>query len=241
MLSISYLNDFIFCPVSIYFHLLDHETEKLSYQREYQINGTAAHNAVDKANYSHKRAVLQAIAVISNYLKNIYEQDDLRQIMAYEGLSSRVYFKNHFNNLLWNGRQPRLKKDVVNSVPDMGYTLLFSFVDSVLLSYGFDTYKGVLHTQFYMRKSLTCDIVEPFRVLIDKQVKKGFNLKQIKEEDFLVLNGQYKLKWEKSPDYVRLLMQPLMENKERIFSYIQQYYRAFMKNDRIGNYPVFES
>lgn len=62
-LPISNLNDFIFCPVSIYFHSLDSETERLSYQQEYQINGTAAHEAVDLGRYSKRRTVLQAFPV----------------------------------------------------------------------------------------------------------------------------------------------------------------------------------
>ncbi len=185
-------------------------------------------------------AVKEAADTITKYAQAIDNTDDIQQIMAYEGLSSRLYFKNHFNNILWNGRQPRLKKDVVNIALDIGYTLLFTFVDAILLSYDFDTFKGVLHTQFYMRKSLTCDIVEPFRVLIDKQIKKGINLKQIKDEDFILINNQYRLKWQKSADYVKTLMTPLIESKEKIFCYIQSYYRAFMKDDKIENYPVFE-
>lgn len=185
-------------------------------------------------------ALQEAIETISGYYAKIDETTDIHQIMAYEGLSSKLYFKNHFNNILWTGRQPRLKRDITNSVLDVGYTLLFTFVDAILLSYGFDTYKGVLHTQFYMRKSLTCDMVEPFRVLIDKQIKKSINLKQIKEDDFLIFNGQYKLKWQKSGEYVKMLMKPIIDNKDAIFAYIQSYYRAFMKNDRIENYPVFE-
>lgn len=62
-LSISNLNDFIFCPVSIYFHSLDYETDKLTYQDEYQINGSAAHEAVDTGSYSNRRTVLQAVPV----------------------------------------------------------------------------------------------------------------------------------------------------------------------------------
>lgn len=73
-------------------------------------------------------------------------------------------------------------------------------LEVLLESYGFDTYCGVLHKQFYMRKSLVCDIVEPFRVLIDDAVKKAINLKQIKEEDFIVIQNQYRLKWEHSPN-----------------------------------------
>lgn len=62
-IAISNINDFIFCPVSIYFHSLDAETENLLYQCEDQINGSASHEASDKGMYSSKRNVLQAIWV----------------------------------------------------------------------------------------------------------------------------------------------------------------------------------
>ena len=38
---ISYLNDFIFCPLSIYFHQLYGRTEECLYQCTDQINGKA--------------------------------------------------------------------------------------------------------------------------------------------------------------------------------------------------------
>ena len=45
---ISNLNDFIFCPASIYFHSLEDETDVMTYQDSYQINGSAAHSKSDK-------------------------------------------------------------------------------------------------------------------------------------------------------------------------------------------------
>lgn len=65
-LSISNLNDFIFCPVSIYFHALEDETEVMTYQDSYQINGSAAHKKSDSGKYSSKKSVLQAISVYSS-------------------------------------------------------------------------------------------------------------------------------------------------------------------------------
>lgn len=182
----------------------------------------------------------EAIQAIETYISKIEKAENIHEIMGYEGLTSKLYFKSHFNNILWTGRQPRLKRDITNSVLDIGYTMLFTFVDALLESFGFDCFCGVLHTQFYMRKSLVCDIVEPFRPLIDKQVKKSLNLKQIKEEDFVILNHQYKLKYQKSPEYVQFLMKPIIENKDEIFLYIQNYYRAFMKDADISSYPVFQ-
>lgn len=77
--SISNLNDFIFCPASIYFHLLDYETDKLTYQDNYQINGTAVHNTVDSCTYSDKKSVLQSVSVYSEEY-NVYGKIDLFDI-----------------------------------------------------------------------------------------------------------------------------------------------------------------
>ena len=64
-IAISNLNDFVFCPVSIYFHSLDHDTEKLTYQDDAQLNGTAAHEAIDAGRYSDRKSVWQAVPVYS--------------------------------------------------------------------------------------------------------------------------------------------------------------------------------
>ena len=60
------LNDFIFCPASIYFHMLDGECDRLSFQSEYQINGTAAHERIDEGEYSTKKNILQATQVYTS-------------------------------------------------------------------------------------------------------------------------------------------------------------------------------
>lgn len=184
-------------------------------------------------------AVREALAMLKSYYREIDKAEGLNSLMAYEGLASRVYFKNHFNNLLWNGRQPRIKKDWINSALDIGYTVLFSFIESLLLAYGFDTYRGVLHRQFYMRKSLTCDLVEPFRPLIDKTVKTCYNLKEIGEDDFVLINHQYQLQWKLSPKYVAVFMKAILKHKTEIFLYIQQYYRCFMKQADVSHYPFY--
>lgn len=75
-IAISNLNDFIFCPVSIYFHLLDNATDKLTYQDKYQLNGTAAHSAIDEGRYSTSTHQLQAIDIYCEKY-NLYGKIDL--------------------------------------------------------------------------------------------------------------------------------------------------------------------
>lgn len=65
IILISYLNDFIFCPVSIYFHRLYGNLDKNLYQSTYQINGTNTHETIDNRTYSTRKDVLKGIDVYS--------------------------------------------------------------------------------------------------------------------------------------------------------------------------------
>ena len=60
---ITELNDFIFCPVSIYFHKLYGTMETALYQSSDQINGTNVHKAIDEGSYSTKADILMGTDV----------------------------------------------------------------------------------------------------------------------------------------------------------------------------------
>jgi len=64
-IQISTLNDFIFCPRSIYFHGLYTSKSEYLYEGEYQFKGTAAHSAIDEQRYSTRKSVIQGLAVYS--------------------------------------------------------------------------------------------------------------------------------------------------------------------------------
>lgn len=61
---ISNLNDFIFCPASIYFHNLYGSMETMLYQGPAQINGANAHKAVDEGNYSKRFSEADSVYII---------------------------------------------------------------------------------------------------------------------------------------------------------------------------------
>lgn len=63
IILISWLNDFIFCPVSIYFHNLYGALNKTLYQSTSQINGSSVHKTIDNKTYSDKTSVLQGMSV----------------------------------------------------------------------------------------------------------------------------------------------------------------------------------
>lgn len=55
---ISNLNDFIFCPASIYFHNIYGQQDRRLYQSEKQLNDTKVHETVDEAK-NNKNACMQ--------------------------------------------------------------------------------------------------------------------------------------------------------------------------------------
>lgn len=162
---------------------------------------------------------------------------DNYEIMGLEGTSAKIYFNRMFKEFNWQGRQPRVKRDKINLLLDIGYTVLFNYIEAILNIYGFDIYKGNLHKEFYKRKSLVCDIIEPFRPIVDYKIRKMINLQQIKDYKFTLYKGQYQLDWHCSNNFVTLILEEILQYKTNIFDFIQQYYRWFMKNENIIKFP----
>ena len=159
------------------------------------------------------------------------------EVMGIEGVAAKVYFNRLYKDVEWNGRQPRVKRDKINLLMDIGYTILFNYIEAILNIYGFDIYKGNLHKEFYKRKSLVCDIIEPFRPIVDYKIKKGINLKQFEKYEYLLDNGQYNINWKDGIDYMLIILEEINKYKEKIFRYIQQYYRWVMKEKNISDFP----
>lgn len=190
----------------------------------------------------NKSVILKnSIELLKNYLLRLPNESlDLKEILGIEGISSRVYFASIFEDCNWKSRRPRVKEDIINCLLDIGYTYLFCIVEAILNCYGFDIYKGVYHREFYNRKSLVCDLVEPFRPIIDYSIRKAYNLRVIRVEDFSLIQGRYNLFGESSKKYISFLLKSILDRKEDMFLFIQRYYRSFMKDLNIREYPTFE-
>ncbi len=170
--------------------------------------------------------------------KKIECAKDEKELLGIEGSATKNFFQIYFDDLGWYKRMPRTKIDHYNVLIDMGYIFLFNYIDSLLRLYGFDTYKGFYHKLFFQRKSLTCDMVEPFRCIIDKQILKSFHLKQIDEGDFEYSDGRYLLRYAKSQKYAGIFLEAILAHKENIFLYVKSFYRFMMGKE--SEYPVFK-
>jgi CRISP-associated protein Cas1 len=181
----------------------------------------------------------ESIENIKRSLSNVSSSQNSQELLGVEGTASKIYFETFFKNLDFNGRRPRCKSDIFNLLLDIGYHYLFNFIEANLELYGFDTYCGFYHKFFFQRKSLVCDIIEPFRCIIDRRLRKSYGLKQINPDEFYVKNGQYYVKRDFNKKYSQIFLKEILSYKEDIFLYIQSYYRSFIKERDIEQFPVF--
>ncbi|MDE0119028.1 MAG: type V CRISPR-associated endonuclease Cas1 [Bdellovibrionales bacterium] len=180
------------------------------------------------------------ITLLKRYKEKLDTQEmSLHEILGLEGIASKIYFQVLFKDCGWIARRPRAKMDMTNCLLDIGYTLLFNFIEGLINLYGFDIYKGVYHKEFYQRKSLVCDLIEPFRPLIDYRIRKAYKLNQIKPKDFILSQGQYRIFGKKSLPYLAFFIETILLNKKEMFKYTQSYYRSFIRNKSVVEYPYF--
>ena len=183
----------------------------------------------------------QVIHSMEKYKSSLFDKTrNIHELMGIEGICAKLYFGELFGDFDWKARKPRIKTDFINSSLDVGYTILFNYIDALLRLYGFNTYVGFLHTLFYQRKSLVCDLVEPFRPIVDYQIRKSINLGQIRKIDFRKNNGKCILKFEENKKYVKIFSECINFYNEEIFLYIQSFYRNLMKGESIESYQRFD-
>lgn len=99
-LNITALNDFVFCPASIYFHSLYGNMETRLYQATDQINGKAAHRTIDNQTYSGS-AFLQSLEVYCEKY-NLIGKIDLydkrkKQLIKFKKLCNKTKYEMLFN------------------------------------------------------------------------------------------------------------------------------------------------
>lgn len=176
---------------------------------------------------------------LTNTLTKIDQVKNHTELLGIEGNYSKEYFGQHFSTMEWRRRAPRTKEDINNFMLDMGYTLLFNLVDSLLRLHGFDTYKGFYHRLFFQRRSLACDIMEPMRPLIDRKILKMHNLKQIDKKDFQIHQGAFVLPWEHYPKYASCFLDAVMTDREIIFNYVHGFYQYVMAESKY-DFPEFK-
>lgn len=183
--------------------------------------------------------IVESISFLGQSIDSISRVREYESLMGLEGRASKAYFSAYFKDFNWTSRKPRMRQDEINLLLDIGYTLLFNYIETFVRLFGFDVYVGVYHRLWFKRKSLVCDLMEPFRCIIEAQVRKGLNRKQFSFDDFVFNNHSYDLKREKRLEYYKIFYTSLIDYKVDVFKYVQSYYRKFMGRKSVSDYKMF--
>lgn len=116
-------------------------------------------------------------------LEGYRDELEFNDVTNREGHAAKVYF-----NALFGKDFSRDKDCAVNAALNYGYSLLLSAVNREICANGYLTQLGIFHDNVFNQFNLSCDLMEPFRPLVDHHVKtaepRGFG----KEEKSALLN-----------------------------------------------------
>lgn len=103
-------------------------------------------------------------ALLEGYIKEMEYNDFSNR----EGHAAKVYF-----NALFGMEFTRSADLAVNAALNYGYSILLSVFNRECAANGYLTQLGLFHNNMFNYFNLSCDLMEPFRVLIDRKVLFG--------------------------------------------------------------------
>lgn len=99
--------------------------------------------------------------LLESYLQEIEFQDESNR----EGHAAKVYFNAIFGmDFSRNDEQP------INAALNYGYTILLSAFNREICAAGYITELGIHHDNVFNHFNLSSDLMEPFRILVDRKV-----------------------------------------------------------------------
>ena len=125
--------------------------------------------------------------LLSSYLKEI----DWNDVTNREGHAAKVYF-----NAVFGMDFTRTEDNIINAALNYGYTIILSAFTREIVANGYLTQLGIFHDNMFNQFNLASDLMEPFRVLVDREVF-GLNLTKFEHEEKMqlvnILNHEVKI------------------------------------------------
>ena len=101
----------------------------------------------------------------ASLLRSYLSQIELCDATNREGHAAKVYF-----NALFGMNFTRSEENVINAVLNYGYSIILSAFNREIVSQGYLTQIGIFHDNMFNHFNLSCDLMEPFRILVDRKV-----------------------------------------------------------------------
>ena len=101
----------------------------------------------------------------SHLLESYLAQVEMMDKSNREGHAAKVYF-----NALFGMDFTRSADNSINAALNYGYSLILSSINREVTSCGYLTQLGIFHNNMFNHYNLSCDLMEPYRVLVDRYV-----------------------------------------------------------------------
>ena len=101
-------------------------------------------------------------ALIRSYLGQIELYDTTNR----EGHAAKVYF-----NAVFGMDFTRSEECPINAALNYGYGIILSAFNREITACGYLTQLGIFHSNMFNHYNLSCDLMEPFRLLVDRKVR----------------------------------------------------------------------
>lgn len=154
-------------------------------------------------------------------LIEILDSLDVQNASETEARAARVYFR-----ILFGAGFNRRTENNINSALNYGYAILMSLINRAVVIHGYNTDIGINHHSIRNPFNLSCDLIEPFRPIVDS---------------YVYLNGERKLVFEYRCELIELMTHKIIYNNRNMD--VQNAVEVFMedvfkelsgKNGRIG-------
>lgn len=99
--------------------------------------------------------------LLNSYIDEVLSGDKTNR----EGHAAKVYF-----NALFGKDFVRNNNDNINAALNYGYAILLSTINKEVIASGYLTQLGIHHKNEFNEFNLSCDLMEPFRVIVDNFV-----------------------------------------------------------------------
>lgn len=119
--------------------------------------------------------------VEANKLRQYIEEIELGDITNREGHAAKVYF-----NALFGIDFTRTAENSINAALNYGYTIILSCFNREITSNGYITQLGLFHDNMFNQFNFASDLMEPFRIIVDKMVK-SMKLEQFEHKEKMEL------------------------------------------------------
>lgn len=171
---------------------------------------------------------------------------ELSTLLGFEGEAAKLLWQFFAQQLeeqwQFTGRNRRPPRDPVNALLSLGYTYLYHLTDALIQANGLCPWVGFYHQPHGAHRTLASDLMEPFRVVVERTALTLINKRQLKPEDFVTQTNGCEISREARKRFLTQLLADLTGKRPKQDRIIDQFIAQIREVKialKLGSTPKF--